>query len=203
MNNAELETLLRSAPVPERTRDYWEQFPKRITAKTYWQTGRPAALETASRSRSNPAAMRWGLGLASACLLVGLILSLWTRQVPNDPAPPPTQAKQYFHEIATLFPHQVQAIVFDAQGVRFMLADKADVPDSPPLYLKIMGPQGWRSFVTFSGQQIRFNGEDCDVLADGQGNVMLVGRQLLWNSAYPAPRAGKYRIAAQTLETSS
>ena len=54
--------------------------------------------------------------------------------------------------------------------------------------------------MTFSGQQIRFNGEDCDVLADAQGNVMLVGRQRIWHSAFSVPLAGKYRITARTLE---
>jgi hypothetical protein len=115
----------------------------------------------------------------------------------------PEVARKCFQEIQPLFPHQLQAIVFDRQGARLVLAETADVPVSPPLYLKICGPKGCQQFVTFSGQQIRVNGEVCDVLLDSQGNVLVVGGQLVWSSSKPAGKAGSYRIEAKLLITES
>ena len=82
-----------------------------------------------------------------------------------------------------------------------MLAPEPNLPASPPLYLKICGPKGCQRFVTFSGQQIRVNGDVCDVLVDHQGNVLVVGRETLWSDAKAAARIGPYQIEARALET--
>ena len=44
MNNSELENLLKSAPVPERTPDYWQQFPRRVTKSLRKNQKSPDAL---------------------------------------------------------------------------------------------------------------------------------------------------------------
>jgi len=93
------------------------------------------------------------LGLASACIVVGLAIVVWRGRAPNETAFPLTQAKKYYREFEALFPNQLQAIVFDDQGARLMLADKSDVPNSPPVYLTICGPRGCQSFVTFSASR--------------------------------------------------
>jgi hypothetical protein len=108
-----------------------------------------------------------------------------------------------YRETEALFPNQVQAIVFDEAGPRVVLAEKADVPKSPPLYLKICGPRGCQEIVTFSGQQVRVNGDVCDVLTDAAGNVMLAGDHMFWSSQSVGTKAGRYRIEARTMETSS
>jgi RNA polymerase sigma factor (sigma-70 family) len=74
---------------------------------------------------------------------------------------------------------------------------------SPPLYLKICGPRDCQRFVTFSGQQIRVNGDVCDVLSDHQGNVLVVGRQLLLSGSKASTRGGQYQIEAGALEDRS
>ena len=111
------------------------------------------------------------------------------------------EARKYFHELEALFPNQLQAIVFDQQGTHLVLAPEPNLPASPPLYLKICGPKGCQRFVTFSGQQIRVNGDVCDVLADRQGNVLVVGQETLWADAKAAVRSGPYQIEARALET--
>src|SRR5205807_3264137 len=113
------------------------------------------------------------------------------------------EAAKYIREIEALFPNQLQAIVLDQKGARLLLADHSNVPASPPLYLKICGPYGCQRFVTFSGQQIRINDDLCDVLIDRQGNVLLVGRELLWSSSEPAGKARPYRIEAKPLGVNS
>jgi hypothetical protein len=108
--------------------------------------------------------------------------------------PPALEAQKYFHEIEGLFPNQLQAIVLDQTGARLVLSPAADVPRSPPLYLRICGPDGCQRFVTFSGQQIRVNGEACEVLVDRRGRVLLVGRDTVWSGSDPSGKTGPYRI---------
>jgi hypothetical protein len=119
----------------------------------------------------------------------------------NDPQL--TAVRKYFREIEALFPNQLQAIVFEQQGTHLVLAGEPNLPTSPPLYLKICGPKGCQRFVTFSGQQIRVNGDICDVLADGRGGVLLVGRNLVWSSDQATASSGPYRIEARILEAAS
>lgn len=200
MNNAELEKLLKSAPVPKRTPDFWEQFPKRVTAKIHWQ---PQRLVATPEARRPALPFAWALGAGAICLVVVLSFAVHRSQARRQAAGELAGLEKCYHEIEAMFPNQVQAIVFDDRGPRMILAERADVPKSPPLYLKICGPRGCQQFVTFSGQQIRVNGDNCDVLLDAAGNVLLVGPQFAWSSASLASDIGKYRIEARPLERSS
>ena len=127
-------------------------------------------------------------------------LGFWRGQRSLSDDPQLAAARKYFHEIEALFPNQVQAIVFDQRGTQLVLAQEPNVPASPPLYLKVCGPKGCQRFVTFSGQQIRVNGDVCDVLADGRGEVLLVGRQLLWSGSKAVAASGGYQVEARALE---
>jgi hypothetical protein len=84
-----------------------------------------------------------------------------------------------------------------------VLADRPNVPASPPVYVKICGPKGCQRFVTFSGQQIRVNGDVFEVLVDRQGDVLLVGAQWVWSSSEPAVKSSRYRIEARPLPATS
>jgi hypothetical protein len=199
MNNKELDELLKSAPVPESAADFWDELPKRVTAKIHWSQQRVAAHETP------PARLR--IAWAACALLAGVILVL-PLLLRRDDAPRETfgsfaQVQKCYLEIEAMFPNQVQAIMFNDAGSRIVLAEKADVPDSTPLYLKICGPRGCQQVVTFSGQQIRVNGEEWDVLTDAAGNVLLVGKQFVWSSESPVREFGKYRVETRSLETAS
>lgn len=221
MNDKELNEALKRAAVPERRADYWERFPGRImaeierrTAAAQPETGLDTRLRAVTESGPRDArpttwtALLWplvrkpafALGVAAACLALGFVFGLWRGQRSPGSDPQFAEARKYFQEIQALFPHQLQAIVFDQQGAHLVLAQKADLPASPPLYLKICGPGGCQRFVTFSGQQIRFNGEVCDVLSDHEGNVLVVGRQSLWASSQAGARSGQYQVEAHALE---
>jgi len=93
--------------------------------------------------------------------------------------------------------------VLDQTGARLVLSPAADVPRSPPLYLRICGPAGCQRFVTFSGQQIRVNGQACEVLVDRQGQIMLVGPKLFWSGSDPMAKGDRYQIEAATLAKTS
>ena len=203
--------------VPERGADYWERFPGQVAAEI--ERRKQAALAEKSadagvRTMTDPnnawswaTALRclaskpaFALAVAAVCLTLGFVLGSWREQRSPGDDPQLAEAQQYFREIQRLFPHQLQAIVFDQQGAHLVLAQEPNLPASPPLYLKICGPRGCQRFVTFSGQQIRVNGEVCDVLSDHQGNVLVVGRQLLWSGSKAGARSGQYQIEARALE---
>jgi hypothetical protein len=217
MNDKELNETLKRAAVPERGADYWERFPGQVTAEM--ERRRQAALaernaDAGVRTVTDPShAWSWAtvlrslvnkpafaFGIAAVCLTLGFALGFWRGQRSPGYDPQLAEAQQYFREIQGLFPHQLQAIVFDQQGTHLVLAQEANLPASPPLYLKISGPRGCQRFVTFSGQQIRVNGEACDVLADHQGNVLVVGRQLFWAGSKAVAGSGQYKIEARVLE---
>lgn len=221
MNNRELEDLLKSAPAPERSAEYWETFAGKVVGRLR-ERAQPAGLagqksaDSLGRRPASPtwierlAALRFAPRLAAgaaACAVVCVAagLAFHARQGQRDAGANTelVQARKYFGEIHALFPNQLQAIIFGPQGARLELADRANLPSSPPLYLKVCGPDGCQRFVTFSGQQIRIDGEVCDVLLDHQGNVLLVGRRLVWNSAHPAKASSQYQIEASLLATTS
>jgi hypothetical protein len=209
MNDSELNEILKRATVPERKAEYWEQFPHRVTAELdrHSQTAPIHRRTEASRAWSWPAAFRFlgakaafAVGVAAICLLLGFFIGLWGGQRSTSNDPQLAAARKYFNEIEALFPNQVRAIVFDQQGTHLVLAQEPNLPASPPLYLKICGPKGCQRFVTFSGQQIRVNGEVCDVLADGRDDVLVVGRKLFWFGSRAGIKSGQYQIEARALD---
>jgi len=217
MIDRELKEVLKRATVPEREADYWEHFPERVRAEIQRRNQAAGAQRSpgvpGSAGISAGAAWSWAsvwrllgskpafaLGAAAVYLALGLLVGFWKgHRAPGDD-PQLAAVRKYFHEIEALFPNQLQAIIFDERGTHLALAREPNLPASPPLYLRICGPDGCQRFITFSGQQIRVNGEVCDVLADHQGNVLLVGPQMVWSSAQAGPKAGRYTIEARPLQ---
>jgi hypothetical protein len=194
MNDADkrLDELLKRVEVPNHSPGYWEAFPKRVTAQI---VGGSRSVATAALRPS----WAWGFALATACLGITLGVGLWL--LARRPAGP-KYAKLY-REIEAMFPNQVRAIAVDQQGVRLDLADKPDVPASSPLLVNVCRGRQCRAFITFSGQQIRVNGENWEVLADGKGGVFVVGKRSVWSSEEPARQVGGYHIVAQPLGLTS
>ena len=125
--------------------------------------------------------MLWWLGggLVAAAVLVVIGLAIWPRQTTD----PHAQYEKIYHEMAALFPHQVRSIVCDDQGVHVDLADQPVLPSSPPVLLTVCAnSQPCREIITFSGQQVRVDGQSCEVLTDGSGNILLIGDRFVWSS---------------------
>jgi len=174
-------------------------------AKTNWLRTRVDA--GASQPQTQPFWLRYrfrfatvGLGLAISGLLLVFVLGSREERQLSITEPQLAAARKYFQEIETLFPGQVQAIVFDQQGSHLVLAERSNVPTSSPLYLRICGPKGCQNYVTFSGQQIRLNGETCEVLLDHHGNVLLVGQRWIFSTAQASAKDARYQVAARPLE---
>ncbi|MBI4023451.1 MAG: hypothetical protein HY360_00625 [Verrucomicrobia bacterium] len=201
----ELDELLKAAVVPERSAGYWERFPQRVTTRLKEGVVVPLTIDHQPSTFS-----RWSFVLAAACLLIGFATGYWMAHPhgthgASSEAGQVAQNEKLFREMASLFPNQIRAIISDNQGVRLVLSEKAEIPTSTPLLLKICDGGQCRRIITFSGQQIRVNGENCEVLSDSRGNVMVVGRRWYWSSADPSTKAsrdGRSHIQAQPLEIS-
>ena len=198
MNNSELDKLLLLASVPEREPGYWEQFPKQVTAQL---RQRDKASHAAIPARSWPRfSLAVGLSLAAACICIGFVFGFWRGRDSHPSMQQLAQMRKYFQEVATMFPNQVQAIVFDEKGAQLVLSDTPNVPSSVPVFISIAQDHHTRRVITFSGQKIRVNGDTCEVLVSAEGQVLLVGPKWYWSSAEPGNDHAPYQIHAQTLE---
>jgi len=110
MNDFELESKLKSVPLPERTEDYWENFPAQVRANL-----RHATVELAPRNFWLPR-LAWGSGFAAACLV--FTLSLWpsVRVLVHD-------EKTFRHELAHL-PKNLRTFMADEHGMHYLVADQ-------------------------------------------------------------------------------
>jgi|HubBroStandDraft_5_1064220.scaffolds.fasta_scaffold572141_1 hypothetical protein len=197
MKSRDLDELLKSAKVPARPDEYWESFPGDVTMRLRRGDTSTRGEWLRSRSARWPI-FAWGLGVAAVCFFLGLHLGFWRGRDSNISTGQLAEVKKYYHEIETLFPNRVRAIVFDKQGPHILLSDAADVPNSPALFLKICGPKGCESLVTFSGQTVGVNGEKMEVLADAQGKVIVVGNHGVWAGGN---NSGPIRIQSKPLES--
>jgi hypothetical protein len=188
-DDSTLDGVLKASHVPDRSTGYWESFPKRVTVQLS-----EAARTEATISASSVRLWAYGLAGVSAVLILCLGLWMWNRIATEQP----DYAKLY-QEINTMFPNQVRAIIVESDGVKLDLSDYPDVPSSLPVRVDVCRHQQCLTYITFSGQSIRLNGETCDVLADGQGHISVVGRDIVWSSADPMHRLEAYHIEAGPL----
>lgn len=178
MNDAELEKLLRSAPPPGRSPEFWEQLPRRISAKIHRQAQRASVPERTSLGW--PSRLAWGVCAVTICLVIGFLAGPWHG---SNQANGLLQNEKFVGEVLAMFPNQVQAIIQDENGLHLSLAERPDVPSSPPLWIKVCDGKHCRSFVTFSGQSVQLAGQRVEVLADARGGVLLVGERFVWSGA--------------------
>ncbi len=194
MNDAELEKLLKTAPVPERPPEFWERLPQRISAKLHWQPQRSENVNLPSRLRGG-AIWGWGFAGATVLVLVGFLLGHWHG---NKQATALLQNEKLLREVLAMFPNQVQAIIQDEKGLHLSLAEEASVSQSQPLWIKVCEGKVCRNIITFSGQVVQIADKPVEVLADAQGGVMLVGEHFFWSSAQKSS-VQDLRINAQQL----
>ena len=193
MTDADLQRLLKSAKVPERPNDYWEQFGQRVRAGLRHQRAGDRA-----RSRWVPR-LAWGIAVAAACLLIGFAVVLWRGRSEATAANELLQNEKVIREVMAMFPNRVRAIVQDERGLNLVLSERDDVPTSPPLYIHVIEAGRRSSFLTFSGQEIEIASQRTTVLSDSQGQVMLVGERFFWSRAESAGIRGDLRIQARSL----
>ncbi|MDB6026762.1 MAG: hypothetical protein JWM68_2985 [Verrucomicrobiales bacterium] len=193
MNNERLNEILKRAEPPQRDAEYWDEFPKQVTR----EIGRGGSVRT-EPARPSHFKMWAGVGFAAACLAATFLVGYWKGQHHSrdfDVA----GAKKYFHEVEAMFPNQVRAVIFDERGAHLMLSDKADVPRSSAVFVKICDGNNCQRMLTFSGQQMRWQGETFDVLADDKGQIILSGERSVFSTA--TQRSHSPRVEGRTFES--
>ena len=110
MNDFELESKLKSVPVPARTEDYWENFPAQVRANL-----RRTPEEFAPRHSWLPR-LAWSGGFALAGLI--FILSLWSSSHVFL-----QKEKTFRRELAQL-PGHLRVFMQDEHGMHYLVADQ-------------------------------------------------------------------------------
>ncbi len=196
MNDHDLEKKLKAVPVPARAEDYWESFPRLVSARLRTSpAGRPV-LEHRWLPR-----LAWGGGIAFACLMIGFAVGHWRGRTEKNDAYALLQNGKMLQEVLTLFPNRVRAITQDEHGVQLVLADQADVPVSTPIYVHICNGKQCSSLVTFSGQELEIAGQKVTVLLNAEGGVIVAGPRFAWSSDQPARVSGGLKIEARRLSS--
>src|SRR5688572_22794402 len=136
MNDSELNRLLQSAAEPGRPAEYWEDFPDKVASRL---AGAPASRPQRAPAEPRRVALGWfalGAGMATACLLFAFVF-FSGRERGEFSAGDLAVMRKYLQEVETLFPNQVQAVVFEQEGPRLVLADRASVPANLPVYVRV------------------------------------------------------------------
>ena len=193
MNDSELEKKLKAAREPALLKEYQASFPQTVLANLRsdtWKTSPPR--------HSRLSRLAWALATA-ACLVLAFGIGHWHGRV-EAAAPTSLLANaRLIHETMAMFPNQVRAITQDEHGMKLILADQANVPDSPPLYVKICDGEKCSSLVTFSGQEIQIGGQKLTVLADVSGGIILEGNKFVWSTTTRNYAGKGLRIEARPL----
>ena len=199
-NHSTIEDLVRNTKVPERSASYWQEFPKEVIRRIAQLEHVPAVVR---RNECRTSSMAWLLpvGLATACLAIGFMIGFWSGGGRARSMDVLARYDKVYRETVRMFPHQVSAIVMKQGDAQLVLTDHANVPTSQPLVLKVTISGQTQHIITFSGQQVRLNGESCEVMTDANGNVILVGKGWCWSSQDARKKVGHYKFEAQPLET--
>lgn len=191
----DLNQSLKSARVPERPAQFWEQFPGAVVRRL-----RQGSVLAAPKRTRKPPLLIWATGFATACLVIGFGIGVWHGRRQVSEVSSLAESARLIHEVAALFPHRVRAIISDDSGVRLVLSDQPDVPDSTPLWVRICRGKKCQTIVTFSGQEIQLADLSFEVLADAKDNVLLVCQKTVWSSSEPARPLASLKIRAKALE---
>lgn len=117
MDDFDLETKLKSVPVPARTEAYWENFPARVRAKL-----RPDRADWAPRNIWLPR-LAWAGGIAYACLIIGL--SVWCERYPRqNPFYSLFQNGRAIRKELAQLPGHLRVFMQDEHGMHYLVADQ-------------------------------------------------------------------------------
>jgi hypothetical protein len=196
MTDAELDKILAAARSPKLDADYTEDFPRLVFNRLRSARAGEIPVRHSWRPR-----FAWSIGFALFFLLIGFGLGHWREKMEATGSMKDVLANvKLVQETLTLFPNRVRAIVQDQDGMRLVLADAPDVPDSPPLFVKICDGKKCVSLVTFSGQEIQVAGQKITILSDASGGIILEGNKFVWSSTVKNFAQKNLKIEAHSLE---
>ena len=193
MNDPELDQLLKSAAPPARDAEYWREFPAQVRRALRGASAQPASMGGSTWT------LFWKLGLAGACATVAAVLLLKFANPKDTGAMELGELRKCYQELAALFPRQLQAVVLESGQFRLQVSDEAEVPDSPPLLVRVCRASRCATLVTFSGQQVEVLGRKFEVLENGRGGFIFLGQEGVWMPGQ-APVGDEWRFEAAGLE---
>jgi hypothetical protein len=191
MNNPELDKRLQAARGPDLDPAYQETFPDTVLGRL-----RPASGNTKTVGRP------WGLRLAWATATAVFILIAFAaghRRGRMEADRDVLADAKLIQETLAEFPNRVRAVVRDGQGINVVLSERADVPLSPPIYVRICDGSRCSSVVTFSGQEIQIAGQKVTVLSEANGGIILEGNNFVWSEGKSVYSGKKFKIQAKNL----
>jgi hypothetical protein len=115
MNDFDLDAKLKSVPVPERSEDYWENFPVQVR----WQLHRTAPEQAVRESWLLQFAR--GIGVSFACLVIGLL-------VLGQPLKAASCAifknERIIRQQLAQLPNHLRIFMADEHGLHYLIAEK-------------------------------------------------------------------------------
>jgi hypothetical protein len=115
MNDFDLESKLKSVPLPERSEDYWENFPSQVRWRLRRTAPKPAAGE------SGFPRFAWRMGAGFACLVIGLL-------VLNQPLKAASCAifknERIIRQQLAGLPAHLRILMADEHGLHYLVAEK-------------------------------------------------------------------------------
>src|SRR5690606_8924954 len=102
-------------------------------------------------------------------------------------------------EISALFPNQIRAIIKDESGLKFILAEEANIQPAQPLVLKVCVSDGCQEIITFSGQSIEIAGRRVTLRAETGDRIVINGESFLWSSDLKDNSVPNLRIESRRL----
>jgi hypothetical protein len=115
MNDLELESKLKSVPLPERSEDYWENFPSQMR----WRLRRTAPKQEMSESWFPRFA--WKTEVGFACFVIGLL-------VLNQPLKAATcvicKNERIIRQQLAELPTHLRILMADEHGLHYLVAER-------------------------------------------------------------------------------
>ncbi len=194
MNNRQLDEILRTAKVPDPAQKYWDEFPGDVT-----RISRSSGFATlASQSPISSHRRAWwpsAIAFATVCIIAAFVIGYKLGNKSQTADQSLANVQKCLREVQSMFPNQVEAIIFEKDGPKLLLSDAPNVSGAMPVYLKICDGNSCERIVTFSGQRVPIKGELCDVLVDSKENVLVIGEREFWPGGMPS----RTRVDAKAL----
>ncbi|MDR3458708.1 MAG: hypothetical protein P4N60_14760 [Verrucomicrobiae bacterium] len=114
MNDSELKARLQNTPVPERSEEYWDDFPARVRVQLHRER-RESAPRTAWRPR-----LSWAGGFALAAVLAFVCIQFQPLQRASAAI---TQHERQLHAQAAQMKSNLQLLMFNPHGMGYLLAE--------------------------------------------------------------------------------
>lgn len=196
MNNHELDDLLRKAPPPEWPQSHWETFPARVLRGVRASERKPGRFREPRRGATARLLVA-GLAVA-ACLVMALWLAPGKSRERLDPQLV-TASARLLSELTGLFPNSLRAVISEGEQNRILLSEGDNARNTEPVLVRLCHNGECLTIVTFSGERIEVGPLRFEVLAGGNGEVMLVGEDFVWSGSQRSGFRGWPRVEATTL----